>query len=216
MIPLRAWRSCDLDTIKVAKGTYKPTASPGRNPYNSVLSEQTFYLPDSVVILGGYPSGGGNRSIPDNATRLTSTVGADMVKIVRVSNVLIDGVIFDKRGIFASESNFSVKNCVVQDVYQVGSPITLNNCNAEFVNSFFVNNQGSDFTSTFRQIAGTLKYTNLVFAKNINRGFGGSSVWMEQGGYASFDNCTFFGNRTNFGGAIQSNSGAAKIDVLNC
>ncbi len=55
------------DTILVAQGTYYPTTGTDRTI--------SFVLQDSVVMLGGYPSGGGIRDWENNQTVLSGDIG---------------------------------------------------------------------------------------------------------------------------------------------
>ncbi len=52
------------DTVFVAKGTYLPTNTTDRSKY--------FSLPSGVRLLGGYPSGGGDRDIEQYKTILSA------------------------------------------------------------------------------------------------------------------------------------------------
>jgi predicted outer membrane repeat protein len=57
----------DGDTIRVAQGTYTPTAGSDRTA--------TFQLLSSVTLLGGYPTGGGTRDPKVNETVLSGDLG---------------------------------------------------------------------------------------------------------------------------------------------
>jgi hypothetical protein len=56
------------DTIFIAKGTYLPT--------NTTDRTQFFSLPSGVRLMGGYPSGGGDRDIEQYKTILSANIGS--------------------------------------------------------------------------------------------------------------------------------------------
>ena len=56
------------DTVYIAKGTYLPTNTTDRSKY--------FSLPSGVRLLGGYPSGGGDRDIEQYKTILSANIGS--------------------------------------------------------------------------------------------------------------------------------------------
>jgi hypothetical protein len=78
-------RSCGVDTILVAKGTYYPSDTlvnfdPCGTPIDTILPDRTtsFNIPDSAVLLGGYPSGGdGLRDWVCNKTILCGEIQQD-------------------------------------------------------------------------------------------------------------------------------------------
>jgi len=106
------------DTIFVAKGTYFPDEGVG---YTNNNRQQYFEIPDSVVLFGGYPSGGGSRDWIQNITILSGDIyqngilgGGNASHVIFTENVsselIVDGftitmgyagygsVTFDKRG----------------------------------------------------------------------------------------------------------------------
>lgn len=62
-------KGCGVDTILVAQGYYLPTqeVNPSRNA--------TFEIHNGLVLIGGYPSGGGPRDIVENLTILSGNIG---------------------------------------------------------------------------------------------------------------------------------------------
>ena len=99
---------CEIDTIKIAKGTYIPVTMGGINTFvpNTSKSDFTIYFPYSVAVLGGYPSGGGERNFRVQQTILSGYNASEQfpnkahVAFIGNSNqLLIDGLIFEKGGI---------------------------------------------------------------------------------------------------------------------
>jgi hypothetical protein len=68
-----------IDTIKVATGTYLPTRKPFAYRTETVTSDErdkTFHLSEGLVLLGGYPSGGGATRLPETyKTILSGDIG---------------------------------------------------------------------------------------------------------------------------------------------
>jgi hypothetical protein len=208
---LKAARTkCDIDTIKVAKGTYKPSATRGYNQYNTPDAEpKIFDIPDSITIKGGYPSGGGERSIADNPTLLlTGQIYLDHI------HVELDG--FFVKGISVTGSEFSFKNIRVTDAFQNGAPVELFSSTGKIVNCAFERNNAPSYAGAVMQQNSSVSYVNSVFANNTLPTIGGSAVLVMGVGDATFNNCTFFGNRSGFGGAITNNDAGARLNVYNC
>ena len=76
------------DTIKVAKGTYKPSLLPpgvaSANP-----RDLSFYLSLRVTLVGGYPSGGGDLDPKTNYTVLSGDIGIDGNNVDNAYHVLL-------------------------------------------------------------------------------------------------------------------------------
>ena len=64
-----------VDTIKVAKGDYKPTKDMFANTTPADPRDKTFFISKNVALLGGYPTGGGVRNAVLNPTILRGAVG---------------------------------------------------------------------------------------------------------------------------------------------
>ncbi len=83
----------NVDTIFIAAGTYTPSVS---------ARDSAFSFPDNVVVMGGYPSGGGARDIVANESILCGDVGVvgvdtdNAYHVIRIdstsSGIQIDGV----------------------------------------------------------------------------------------------------------------------------
>jgi hypothetical protein len=211
---LKVARAHCIDTIKVAKGSYAPTAAPGYNPYNvGPLDQLVFSIPDSVAVQGGYPSGGGIRSITGNLTNLIG-VSPILVLFDNVKKSHLDGFNLKNSGITAIASEFVVRNIVVRNMYADGPSILLSASNGQFINCLFENNRSPSFAGVIQQDNSVTKYINCVFANNYLSNIGAGCVWVTGIDTASFFNCTFFKNRSQFGGAIRKSS-ASKVNVYN-
>jgi len=221
---LRAYRSgCgDIDTIKVAKGTYVPSAAAGYLPYDPVTSH-TFNIPDSLVLLGGYPSGGGVRDYHQNETILK---GGGTVHTVTMNNIVtgfIDGFTIENGygdntnglgggGVNANNSAIDIRNTIIQE--NLGSGLYLNYCTGKLTNCIIDNNEGAVSGGVYN-IYSPVEYDNCIFSNNTASGgvAGAVAIPYTTDILPSFKNCTFYDNQAEFSGAISS--GNTPI-IVNC
>ena len=83
-----------IDTIKIAKGTYSPSSLPrGINMFEffDYNNERTFDLPGNLVVMGGYSSGGSTRN-PELFETILSSTTYHVVSVAYTPNVLLDGL----------------------------------------------------------------------------------------------------------------------------
>ncbi|MBI3233438.1 MAG: hypothetical protein HYZ42_05260, partial [Bacteroidetes bacterium] len=188
-------KKCDgIDTVRVAKGTYSPDNN----------RDSSFVLVTGLVLEGGYPNGGGNRSV-NNLTFLDGNVAAG-----RVYHVLV-GIGLD--------SNTVVDGFIIQ------------NGTANGTGNVFFNGQGiyrgfgGGFYHTVNISAGIPSkpiIKNCVFRDDSTMfGFGGA-VFNQGYNYdcnPTFMNCYFVNNVGGSGGAISNNAitgGNCSPIITNC
>jgi hypothetical protein len=161
------------DTIKVAKGTYKPTT-------NMNDRSATFFIKDYMVLLGGYPDTGNptdaDRRWGRNPTILSGKIDTitnwwntrQLVNLYNVSEkCILDGFVISDTyaddtynpngpyfrnyggGLVMTNSSASVRNCVFKNnrAQWEGAALAINGGMPEVLNCFFVNN-GTDPTLT--------------------------------------------------------------------
>ena len=226
---LRAFRSgCNIDTIKVAKGTYFPTAMPGYPPFHTGSGfDNTFYLDENLVLIGGYPTGGGIRDIHQNPTILSAHGYSwvdHVVLIVNKTNVSIDGFnivdgspsrstfnYYDNEtieefggGLYASNSKLNIKNTTFRNNDVSGAYIknctgTLTNCIWDSNTTYFAG--GGVFNS-----GSSVEYDNCIFYKNVAEDAWGGGLYINNtiSAIPSFNSCTFYGNISSWGGGMYS------------
>ncbi len=151
--------------IHIAEGTYKPTTGTSRGA--------VFDMPDNTTLIGGYPNGGGPRSLSSNETILSGNVdgvgSADgnsyhVVRVKDVNNVVIDGVTIRDGNANVSTSFGRARG---GGIYVTGATVTFSNC--EF------------------------KWNRAIF---------GGALFATQSPNVTFDNCVFKNNTAGNGAAL--------------
>ncbi|MEO8854182.1 MAG: T9SS type A sorting domain-containing protein, partial [Ginsengibacter sp.] len=232
----KAFRSgCNLDTIKVAKGTYFPTAVPGSLPNQAGSGfDNTFYLEENLVLLGGYPTGGGKRDFRQNPTNLSGdSYMQHVVLIINKTNVSIDGFnIVDGNptyatsdavdneainrfggGLYASNSKLNIKNITFSNNNESGSYLI--NCSGTLTYCIWDSNQSDFGGGGVFNSGSSVEYDNCIFYKNIGTNAWGGGLFINNTNTAvpSFEGCTFYGNSSTWGGGISS---GATPTITNC
>ncbi|GAA4748902.1 right-handed parallel beta-helix repeat-containing protein [Flavisolibacter ginsenosidimutans] len=221
------------DTIKVAKGMYKPSGS-------------AFSMKDSVVVFGGYPDSGNptetDRNWRTNQTILSGELGVPgysgnfpvLLMGSSLSSVTLwDGFILQETYGYGSGSrsgavvlsfnsrpvlrNFLFRNNYASESND-GTAITAINSSPTVINSVFVNNNVSFLTYSKGIVYssnGSPVFYNCVFANN--GGFDSSSALYHSGGNPQIVNCTFFGNVCGYRpeGAVVVGTSGANISINN-
>ncbi len=185
------------DSILIAGGTYFPDEYMSDDFNDRFLS---FQIPDSVVVLGGYPSGGGQRNWTLNKTILDGDIQQDgdssyntyqIVKTLNVSSqTIIDGLIIRNGNANANSSTEYYGGAWYNDGSNAG-----NNSSPIIRNCLFTNNYG--------------KYGGAFFTRG--RYSGNSSPTLI--------NCIFIGNAAYLGGAVYNDgrsSGICDAQYINC
>ncbi len=220
------------DTIKIAKGTYKPNSYvPGGSAADN--RDKTFLMPLYGYVLGGYPSGGGLRNSKANKTILSGDIGvtgdnADNVYHVMLvvnSFVSIDGLIiehgnangndaiqtgmkmisrFEGGGIFIHESESAFSNVVLRNnVAHSGAGCIMKQADVQFTNAFFLDNNAEFDGGGIKNDTTHLALVNTVFSKNYCDRDGGA-IMNKGAGNFSIWHSTFYqnGSFNGRGGAV--------------
>lgn len=144
----------DVNSIYIAQGVY----SPGENENDS------FVLPDSVSVYGGFPTGGCDFVYRDPkryetilSGKIDDTHRNDNI-VTMGDNTLLDGFTvrdasFDGQGIFGYGADFSIKNCTIErneyyGIYIENGNATLEWCTIRNNKSDGIYHQGEGFTLT--------------------------------------------------------------------
>ncbi len=96
-----AWQNPSVDSILVAKGTYKPDSLPynmqsnkkGIQITSTDNQDKSFHIRPGLALIGGYPSGGGNPDIVNNPTILSGNKVGGVANDTAYTVVLIDSPI---------------------------------------------------------------------------------------------------------------------------
>ena len=177
------------DTICIAKGTYYPSALPRDCPDCDSTRDVTFHLKDSVVYLGGYPSGGGSRKWEMYPTILSGDIGvkgdsSDNAYHVLIakdlsSQTLFDGIIVE-RGFANGPSFILVEGGSILRFYGGGMYIR----------------------------EGSMHISNCQFRRNRANILSGAGGAIHTDGDGSITHCVFYKNAARTGGGLsQLNSG---------
>jgi hypothetical protein len=197
-----------VDSILVAKGTYYPEYLTGNGTTNRHKSFT--FTRDSLVIIGGYASGGGVRNRNLYPTILSGARDTN-VHVLMIAAGSIDSSLkfygVDVTGGMAKEySNLVVNGSSINSV--LGGGICIIGSSPLFsdikVLSNYADLMGGGVYST-----GCPTFINSLIAGNTSGGFGGGIG--SQGGCLNISRCTISGNNANSGGGGVYNSNA----VLN-
>ena len=215
----KAFRSgCKLDTIKVAKGTYYPTAVPGYSlPYGN---DVTFLVPDSIVLLGGYSKGGGVRDYRRNKTFLSGAT--HVVTFDGLTKETIDGFVISDGaaenstaggGLWAQNSVIDIRNTTIEN--NDGGGAYFINCTGRMVYCIIDSNTLAPVAGGVYNVSSAIHYDNCIFYNNESDGgvSGGIDINDLNDSTPSFNNCTFYGNIGDFSGAMLS--GKTPV-ITNC
>ena len=218
------------DTIKVAKGTYKPSLLPpgvaSANP-----RDLSFYLSLRVTLVGGYPSGGGDLDPKTNYTVLSGDIGIDGNNVDNAYHVLllsgagatlygitiekgnangggtvtIGSAIVPRReggGIYIADNDAEIYSVIFRNNYgYTGGAVMCKNSDLEVLNCIYEQNSSFRGGAVYALNSFTVQLTNTIFYRN-NASFTGGAFLALSSGFI-VDHCTFVENgATYFGGAL--------------
>lgn len=214
-------QQCGVDSIMVAKGTYR------------TANGQPFTMREGVKILGGYPNGGGERNIETNVTILD---GQNAASVIRNDNnglttaAVIDGFTITRGyaagygqngyggGIYNRFSSPTISNCVFIDnktllvgdgrggsIYNYGSSPIITNCT--FEGPVGAANGGA----IYNEYASTV-ITDCTFTDTYAGYYGGAIYNI--GGTHTINGSSFIGSKAHNGENIGS-GGAIYNDGAN-
>ena len=181
----------DVDTVFVAKGTYYPDTS---------LSNLDIYLADDIVLLGGYPTGGGVRDVEEYPSILSGDIGipgdsSDNAKqllyvINQTDSSIIDGFEFTQTMNATSSSLESITRTFSSET--------------RFFNCTWQNNGSADATvAILRSERKNPSFRNCTVSNNY------LLCGMDLGGASedttSIDACAFVDNYIESGSCLSTN-----------
>ncbi|MFC2111048.1 choice-of-anchor Q domain-containing protein [Bacteroidota bacterium] len=208
------------DTIFVAKGTYFPDE--GDSITNNDINAR-FFIPDSVVLMGGYPTGGGNRNWNIYKTILSGEIQNDNLRSNNSSSVIGIGDATEKTiidGFIITQSNYAAlwNYSIVNNGY---SNPTIRNCeflnNGNTSNGSAINGGGNQGTTRSPTIE------NCRFINNQSNNGGAINNWANDNNEnvsPKIINCYFENNyASSDGGAIKNHAESGAIcnpSIVNC
>ncbi|MCK5855878.1 MAG: T9SS type A sorting domain-containing protein [Bacteroidales bacterium] len=187
------------DTIFVAKGTYFPDEGVG---YTNNNRQQYFEIPDSVVLFGGYPNGGGPRDWVQNLTILSGDINQNGYISGNASHVIFTENV---------SSELIVEGFTITMGYAAYGSVTFDKRGGGW------HNKGSGNGN-----ASSPQVRNCIFISN--KADGGGAIYDDATSYGAssmiIENCKFIDNRADdWGGDIYFNAhhhGVSSPDVKNC
>ena len=192
-----------IDTIMVAAGTYFPEKKPfyyDVQVNTTDVRDVTFHLSDGLVLLGGYPSGGGIRNATVHTTILSGDIGMEGNQVDNSYHV-----------VFAQAPTTGGLGVVLDG-------FTISGGNANGTGS--INLNGSTISrflgGGIYLINGDNKVSGCTLTNNVSANNGGAIYTYS--GNNTIDNNTLVGNAANVGGAIYAHSGVNLLQnnvVLN-
>ncbi len=199
----------NINTIKVAAGTYLPTHKPF-NSCNEITTANardiTFHLPDGLTLLGGYPAGGGTRDVAANPTTLSGDFNGDDVITGSGSILSITGNAENAYHVVIASAPSSGGIGVTID----GFTVTGGNANGGATtfningNNIFRSQSGGIYTNY-----GTNTLTNNTITGNSST-FGGG-IYTHYGTNTLTNNTIAGNNANNSGGGIFTYAGTNRL-----
>src|SRR5690606_16703741 len=195
-------QSCSSGSILVAKGTYMPD------------NNQSFSMIEGVKIIGGFPNGGGERDIVNNATiPKANTNGYSVVRnsfnYLTPASVIDGFTITNAEGgsaMYNFDSSPTIRNCIfINNHANSGGAIYNQNSSPVIINSIFSENTADTYGGAiFSTTNSNPILVNCLFTNNSSQ-YGGGLLNSQS--HFSIYNSTFYGNiATEQGGAIYSSS----------
>ncbi len=198
----------DGDTIRVADGTYKPTATADRTC--------TFSLRNSVRVYGGYSGYGeadpDGRDMAANLTILSGDIGTIDSNTDNSYHVVVGSgtdarAVLDGFIITAGNANGSYPANSGGGLYNSGGSPTLNNCT-------FNGNSASYGGGTANYSSSSLSLNNCTLSGNSASNYGGGIY--NRFSSPSLNNCTFGGNSAGQSGGGMYNYTSFAPTLTNC
>ena len=212
------------DTIFVAKGTYYPTGTQSGTKRDTAL-----YITHSIVMLGGYPSGGGNNPDPAaNPTIIDGNIGNSSIStdnsynLLAINNIhwfdfplVIDG--FKFRNANANGSAVKNYNDLPTAQWKGGGLVTTFIFNiADMIrNCEFSNNHAAKAGGAVLDSIASITFENCLFKNNqtdATDAVGGGAIYSSSS-TINTKNCNFTGNNTaGNGGSLYSLNNGVQLN----
>lgn len=187
-----------IQTILVASGTYYPTGQQSGTRRDSTFA----ILRGGLKLYGGYPSGGGTRSIATNPTFLDGNINNNGIKEDNSYHVMViaglpaaaDSVVVD---------GFIVRHGYAEDWYE-NSPFKYYNGEQVY------HRDGAGLNISGNANGGKTAIRNCTFADNETQGNGGGiECWVSS---PTITQCSFSENKAgHFGGAMANHYSSSTI-----
>jgi len=211
-----------IDTVYVAKGTYKPSQLPPGSIGSTGTRDYSFYFPDFGQYVGGFPSGGGVRDAKRNRTILSGDIGvAGDISDNTYHVTIFADVEFDMDGFIISDGNANGTDSLQIGARKIerssGGGIYQTSASPYLINLIIKNNRAIDGGGMAGRRLAWVTFIQSVFQGNTAVNNGGA-ISLDTGGRLNVVNCVFFKNNAAQGGGIyqyRNNSGIAHSSFVN-
>lgn len=189
--------------VFVAEGTYYPTGDNTGTDRDSTFK----IIRGGIKILGGFPTGGGDRNVAAYPAILSGEIGAagnldNSYHVMHIAGVASsDSIIVDGIAITGGYADGSGDQNAGAGLFCVS-----NSCNILFSNCQFTNNEAPAgkggaiyFAQTATPVLNIWFYNCAISGNTANNGGG-----MYKEGIASISNCSFRSNKADNGGGLYS------------
>jgi hypothetical protein len=208
------------DQVWIAEGTYKPTTTSDRFA--------SFLLKEGVALYGsfsGIETSIAEREIANYPTILSGDIDAvgnnDSYHVIRPfapTSITTNLTILDGFTITGGWADDPTLNGSGYAPYAVGAGMILENASPIIRNCRFISNYAFLEGGAVYSLNGSPIFTNCEFSFNVTdegSDLGGGALFLDGQSYVDFENCLFFSNNANFGGAIVTWYGTS-IHVNGC
>ncbi|SOE21065.1 hypothetical protein SAMN06298216_1537 [Spirosomataceae bacterium TFI 002] len=197
----------NTDSILVAAGTYLPTSKP-TGVVTADPRDVTFYLNQDIILLGGYPAGGGTRDAAANPTILSGDIGVlgdslDNSYHVFITASLSNAAVIEGFTIQNGNANgSSIISYASQSLSRRnGGGMINHNSSPTVTDVTFLSNTASNIGGGMLNENSSPTLTNVNFV--FNKADGGGGIYNGNSS-PSLSNLTFASNTANIGGGMQN------------
>ncbi|MDF1697022.1 MAG: discoidin domain-containing protein [Saprospiraceae bacterium] len=200
--------NCNLATqIRVAKGTYTPTNGSDRSI--------SFSMRNNLTLLGGYPSGGGDRDWDANPTILSGDIGTQGDSLDNsfhvIANYFLNGsAILDG---FTITEAYGVDGTTSINTF--GGGIFNDNSSPKILNCKMIKNTGRIGVGMINLNNSSGIIENCTFSNNYAL-FGGAGMSNYNFSYPTISKCTISQNTSAYRGAGMLNFNHGSPALTNC
>ena len=203
------------DTIKVAAGTYSPSAYLRGSTDDQSGYGYAFQLRSDMAIIGGYPNGGSSTTDPSTHKAILSNSFGRVLFAGNVSNILLRGLYIENGNVNGSSTDVFTVNGISYPLAD-GGGLAVHNGSVTIDHCHFTGNTAAYSGGAIRIGNSKVKIDSCYF--DANRAFNeGGAVFIDVTDTASaITNCIFTNNTSNYyGGGLAVANAPAGLSITN-